>query len=114
MYWRRFAVSEIPVDDHEAFDAWLTERWREKDELLDQYLKTGFFPATESQLSEKSGAEDGFINTEVKLRSVQEVGTIFVVLAGLAMILRLGSQFWELRHVFTSQALWWRKEIFGR
>ena len=69
MYWRRFAISDIPVDDHDAFDAWLMQRWREKDELLDGYLKTGVFPTDEAQTAEGSGAENGFINTEVKIRS---------------------------------------------
>jgi len=102
------------VNDHEAFDVWLTERWREKDELLDQYLETGRFPATEEpQTTERIDMEDGFVNTEVKLRSVQEVGTIFVVLASLAMILRLGGQLWNMRHVFTARALEQRKELFG-
>jgi lysocardiolipin and lysophospholipid acyltransferase len=113
MYWRRYAVSDIPVDDREAFDAWLTQRWREKDELLDQYLKTGRFPSDEPQPADKSGTEDGYINTEVKLRSFQEIGTIFVVLASLAMIVRLGGQVWTMRHVFLSQALEQRKELFG-
>lgn len=113
MYWRRYAVSDIPVDDHEAFDAWVTQRWREKDELLDQYLKTGRFPSDEPQTADKSGTEDGCINTEVKLRSFQEIGTIFVVLASLAMIVRLGGQLWNMRHVFLSQALEQRKELFG-
>jgi lysocardiolipin and lysophospholipid acyltransferase len=96
MYWRRFAVSEIPVDDHDAFDAWLTERWREKDELLDQYLKTGRFPADTSERAEESRSEDDYINTEVKLRSIQDVGQIFVALASLAMICRVVEQLWNM------------------
>lgn len=113
MYWRRYAVPDIPVDDHEAFDAWVTQRWREKDELLDQYLRTGRFPSSELQAEDQSGAEDGFINTEVKIRSFQEIGTIFVVLATLTMVVRLGGKFWGMRHVFLSQALEQRKELFG-
>lgn len=113
MYWRRFAISDIPVDDHDAFDAWLMQRWREKDELLDGYLKTGVFPTDEAQTAEGSGAENGFINTEVKIRSIQEIGTIFVVLASLTMIVRLGGQLWSMRHVFISRGLEQRKELFG-
>lgn len=113
MYWRRYAVSDIPVDDREAFDAWLAERWREKDELLDGYLETGLFPTDKAHTPEGSGIEDGFINTEVKIRSIQEIGTIFVVLASLTMILRLGSQLWNMRHVFISKGLEQRKEVFG-
>ena len=47
MYWRRFPVSSIPVDDNEAFDLWLRERWIEKDKLLEQYVQTGRFPAND-------------------------------------------------------------------
>ncbi|RDW61901.1 putative RNA polymerase II transcription elongation factor (Ctr9) [Aspergillus mulundensis] len=45
MYWRRFAVANIPLDDQDEFDAWLRARWTEKDELLDQYFETGRFPS---------------------------------------------------------------------
>lgn len=113
MYWRRYAISEIPVEDHEAFDAWVIQRWREKDELLDQYLQTGRFPSVEAQTEGKNGTEDGFINTEVKMRSTQEIGTIFVVLATLAMVVRLSGKFWSMRYVFLAQALEQRKQLFG-
>ena len=96
MYWRRFSVSEIPVDDQAAFDIWLTERWREKDELLDGYLKTGLFPADKAKTAENSGTEDGYINTEVKLRSVLEIGSIFVVLATLGLIINVVSKLWTM------------------
>jgi hypothetical protein len=49
IYWRRFAVSSIPLETPEAFDAWLNERWREKDALLEYYTKTGRFPADEAE-----------------------------------------------------------------
>ncbi|KAE8357131.1 hypothetical protein BDV27DRAFT_164806 [Aspergillus caelatus] len=45
MYWRRFAVSDIPLDDQKEFDAWLRARWTEKDQLLDEYFETGRFPS---------------------------------------------------------------------
>ncbi|SMN21417.1 similar to Saccharomyces cerevisiae YDR018C Probable membrane protein with three predicted transmembrane domains [Maudiozyma saulgeensis] len=40
---RGFKVEEIPVDDEEAFNEWLYNVWREKDELLDRYYKIGTF-----------------------------------------------------------------------
>jgi Acyltransferase C-terminus len=44
MHWRRFAVSSIPVSDPKAFDAWLHERWVEKDALLEYWQHHGHFP----------------------------------------------------------------------
>jgi hypothetical protein len=49
MHWRRFAVSSIPVSDVAEFDAWLTLRWREKDDLLEYYLENGRFPEDEDE-----------------------------------------------------------------
>src|SRR6187402_611735 len=48
MYWRRFAVADIPLDDGVKFDLWLREKWYEKDAFVEQYLTTGRFPASKS------------------------------------------------------------------
>lgn len=48
MYWRRFAVSSIPVSDSKAFEQWVRDRWIEKDRLLEQFQTTGRFPADEA------------------------------------------------------------------
>ena len=45
MYWRRFHVSSIPASSQEDFEAWLLDRWREKDALLEHYAQTGRFPS---------------------------------------------------------------------
>ena len=47
MHWRRFATSTIPLSTAE-FEAWLAERWREKDDLLEYYMQNGRFPEDES------------------------------------------------------------------
>ncbi|KAF1814547.1 acyltransferase-domain-containing protein, partial [Eremomyces bilateralis CBS 781.70] len=44
MYWRRFRITTIPVDDSTAFDIWLRNRWREKDYLLEHFQKFNQFP----------------------------------------------------------------------
>ncbi|KAI9823800.1 MAG: hypothetical protein M1826_007621 [Phylliscum demangeonii] len=44
MYWRRFRVSSIPLDDAKDFERWLHDRWVEKDRLLERYMQTGCFP----------------------------------------------------------------------
>jgi lysocardiolipin and lysophospholipid acyltransferase len=46
MHWRRFAVSSLPLNDEKAFDAWLHERWVEKDALLEYYTQHGHFPSS--------------------------------------------------------------------
>lgn len=45
LYWRRFAVSSIPVSNAAAFEQWIRDRWIEKDRLLEQFSQTGRFPA---------------------------------------------------------------------
>lgn len=45
MYWRRFKISDIPVDNDEAFGRWLNNRWREKDYILEYFYKFNHFPA---------------------------------------------------------------------
>ncbi|CAG8970759.1 hypothetical protein HYALB_00001544 [Hymenoscyphus albidus] len=89
MYWRKFAMADIPLDNSTKFEHWLRERWLEKDDLLEQQLVTGYFPASKSSSNgaTKNGAtDDGFIETEVKLANWWEVGKIYLVLAtaGLA------------------------------
>ncbi len=106
MYWRRFAMASIPLDDPKAFEAWLKERWDEKELLLEHYMRNGRFPADEGHESNRelaNGAASGkvvkgagYIETEVKLAHWFEVGQIFVVLAGFAMLINVLSKIWNL------------------
>jgi len=118
MYWRRFAVSSIPLDDPKAFEAWLMDRWREKDALLELFYETGLFPAapakstSESESKSKSESESkskeqhddgpasftGYIETSVRLARWSEVGQIFVVLATVGLIANIIT---KLRALFT-------------
>lgn len=61
-HYRRFAVKEIPFHDSEAFDAWLYERWAEKEKLLAHFQTHKRFPA-----------EEGYQLTCIKLRSRLEM-----------------------------------------
>ena len=36
LYWRRFRMSDIPLDDQKEFDLWLREQWYKKDELMEE------------------------------------------------------------------------------
>ncbi|KAK5124555.1 hypothetical protein LTR85_001772 [Meristemomyces frigidus] len=48
MYWRRYKISEIPLDNDAAFGRWLNNRWREKDYLLEYFNKFSHWPATDA------------------------------------------------------------------
>ncbi|CAF9929200.1 hypothetical protein IMSHALPRED_007850 [Imshaugia aleurites] len=49
MHWRRFKVSDIPLETLEDFHAWLMERWNEKEALLKEHARTGHFPSSINQ-----------------------------------------------------------------
>ena len=91
MHWRRFAIKDIPLVTKAAFDKWLLERWYEKDRLLDHYYLTGRFPGQKAATAgaTPNGDEDKFIETEVKLASPLEIGNMYVVLATVALLVRL-------------------------
>jgi 1-acyl-sn-glycerol-3-phosphate acyltransferase len=84
MYWRRFKISCIPIDNPEAFDIWLRAHWTAKDKLLEGFVRTGRFPA-------ETGS--GFIETEVKAVRWYEFMQIFapVGLVGLVLYAFYGS-----------------------
>jgi lysocardiolipin and lysophospholipid acyltransferase len=91
MYWRRFAVSDIPLDDPKEFDQWLLERWREKDALMEDYITTGRFPGfkdsdlngVDSTVSSENGM---YIETEIKAKHWWEFSKIFVMLATFGLV----------------------------
>ncbi|KAH6622437.1 acyltransferase-domain-containing protein [Boeremia exigua] len=91
MHWRRFALAEIPLEE-EAFAAWLAERWREKDELMQVYLDTGRFPADEGAGVDAEGAEvrgAGWIETEVRPRWWGEWIGVFVPVGAAGLVLNV-------------------------
>ncbi|KAH6603196.1 acyltransferase [Trichoderma cornu-damae] len=77
-YWRRFKVSDIPLDDADEFDVWLREEWYKKDKLMEKYLTTGRFPAM-------AGSEVDFIETAVRTKTPLEILQVFTIvgIAGL-------------------------------
>lgn len=90
MYWRRFKISTIPIDNDKAFDLWLQARWREKDYLLELYHRTGRFPADSgvekaTQGSTRRGA--GVIESQVKSTHWYEFLQIFAPMGVLALVL---------------------------
>ncbi len=93
MYWRRFSVASIPVDDAMEFERWLKQRWEEKDQLLEYFKENGRFPADDAATAEKT---KGYIDTEVRLVKWYEAGQIFVVLATVALVVNIITKFSQL------------------
>lgn len=77
-YWRRFKLSDIPLDDADKFDVWLREEWYKKDALMELYLTTGRFPAM-------VGSKVDFVETKVRTRNPLEILQLFTIvgIAGL-------------------------------
>ncbi|KAK1073357.1 hypothetical protein LTR33_010001 [Friedmanniomyces endolithicus] len=90
MHWRRYAIASLPINDSDAMYQWTLQRWREKDEMLEQFYKTGKFPGDPEAVEIDGGPREKewktpYINTEVKPRNPVEFLQIFapVVTAGL-------------------------------
>lgn len=106
MHWRRFAISDIPLDDQKEFDTWLRARWVEKDQLLDQCFETGRFPSELAgsielgKVSEeqKAASAAGYVETHVQLGHWAEIRQIFSILAGVASLCKLSQNLWGLWH----------------
>jgi hypothetical protein len=90
-------MSSIPLSDGKEFENWLIERWREKDEILEQWYNTGRFPSDPESADSKRGiSEDGFIETEMTLNNWMEIGQLYVVLAALALVVNVVLKFFGL------------------
>ncbi|KAI1932418.1 hypothetical protein LOZ58_000817 [Ophidiomyces ophidiicola] len=99
-YWRRFPISEIPLDDPKEFETWIYERWEEKDQLLEQFVEHGRFPSFQAEVDPNKGipnvdgpatstSEEQYIESEIKLGHWAEAGKIFTVLGMLGLALRV-------------------------
>ena len=91
MYWRRFPLSSIPLDNPREFELWLRTRWTEKDVLLGEYLRKGRFPADGGveKVGGKTLRGSGYLETEVKPKYWYEFLQIFAPVGLLAFILYL-------------------------
>ena len=106
MYWRRFAVNDMPLDDHDKFELWLRERWHEKDRLLEHFVEHGSFPSDKSAVNGASNGAttDDVVETEVKLGHWYEVFNIFIMLATFALIANMLARVWN-------KALWGKSTL---
>ena len=107
MYWRRLAIADMPLDDHEKFDLWLRERWAEKDALLEHFVEHGSFPSDKAATNGASNGvpKDEVVETEVKLGHWFEVFNIFIVLAIAALAANMIARFFN-------RSLWGRTTVF--
>ncbi len=106
MYWRRFAMSSIPLDDPEKFDLWLRQKWTEKDALMEQYVITRRFPESEDLAIDAvdptnsplvgTGIKGRFIETEVKPAHWWEFLQIFMVLAAFGLVANILARLWNM------------------
>ncbi|KAK4162807.1 acyltransferase-domain-containing protein [Cladorrhinum sp. PSN259] len=89
-YWRRFRVADIPLHSAEAFDAWIRDRWYEKDALMEQYISTGRFPETPA--TPVKAGQEGFLETKVKTRYHFEFLQIFTVVGIVSLLPRIAAR----------------------
>ena len=90
MYWRRFRLSTIPIDDPKTFELWLRSRWIEKDRFIEDYLRTGRFPADHGTSKNAKGETirgAGHIESEVKPKYWYEFLQVFAPIGLFALIL---------------------------
>ena len=90
MYWRRFRVSAIPLDDPKKFELWLRNRWIEKDKFIEDYLRTGNFPADDGVNKDHNGRTirgAGHIETEIKPKYWYEFLQVFAPIGLFALVL---------------------------
>jgi len=88
MYWRRFKVADMPMDDTRAMEQWILDRWREKDLAMAHHAQTGRFPADTDAIGSGKAKEDmtGFIETEVMPRNPFEFLQMFMPVLAVALI----------------------------
>jgi hypothetical protein len=98
MFWRRFKISSIPLEDPKAFDIWLRNRWTEKDHYLEHFSRTGKFPAqkpwdmksAENYLSRRMALPAAYtVSTELKPGNLREFMAIFAPITAFITALLL-------------------------
>lgn len=90
MYWRRFRLSSIPLDDPRTFELWLRSRWVEKDKFIEDYLRTGRFPADQGTSKNSKGQTirgAGHIEAEIKPKYWYEFLQVFAPIGLFALVL---------------------------
>jgi hypothetical protein len=89
LHFRRFKISTIPLGNDKAFEVWLRNRWREKDYLLEHFVRFNRFPEDDKwMITQRDKANPAkFIETQIKSNSVDEFLSIFAPLSSFLMLL---------------------------
>ena len=90
MYWRRFRVANIPLNDPKKFDIWLRARWSEKDKFIENWYRTGRFPADTGSNKDYNGKVTtgaGYIEAEVKPQRWYEFLQVFAPIGVFALVI---------------------------
>lgn len=93
IYIRRYAVSDMPLNDPKDFELWLLQVWRTKDDLLQHWKVNGRFPP--SPPSDTDSKLGGWIETEVKLARWTDVTQMFVITATAALLASIFARLWN-------------------
>jgi len=98
MHLRRFAIKDIPESEPE-FVEWVRARWREKDDLMEEFYTTGKFPSqlTSEDIGDGGDKKEGVsVRIPLKLRSVFDyvsyLGISLLALPVAAMAIRYALQ----------------------
>jgi len=100
LHWRRYRIADLPVDDHDLMYEWTMQRWREKDDLMEAFNKTGKFPADVEAVHIDGAPQEKewktpYINTEVKPRMPFEFLQMFAPVTAAALLGRVVVQVFD-------------------
>ncbi|CAN8095268.1 unnamed protein product [Discula destructiva] len=102
LYWRRFRIDDIPLEDSATFDVWVRERWYEKDALMETYKTTGRFPPRAAAPGQVKAKDKDYIETEVRTKYWFEFLRIFVVVGIFALLGNIVAKVWyRLAHMLS-------------
>ncbi|KAL6718356.1 hypothetical protein ACLMJK_004445 [Lecanora helva] len=90
MFWRRFRIADIPLDNSTKFELWLRQRWMEKDKFIEDYLRTGRLPADTGSSKDSKGQTvtgAGYIEAEIKPKYWYEFLQVFAPIGLFALVL---------------------------
>lgn len=90
MYWRRFRISDIPIDNEKSFESWLRARWIEKDAYIEYFYRTGNFPNDVGTTKMRDGSlrkGAGYITTTIRATQWHEFLQVFVPIGVLSLVL---------------------------
>ena len=108
MHWRRFPIHTLPLQDHDAMYAWLQQRWREKDDLLEAFQREGKFPADVEAVHIEGGPQEkewktAYINTSVKTKRPWEFLQMFAPVTAVWLVARILIQALDLAASFSAK-----------